>query len=929
MSTPFDTPTLDPCGCCETGLHEHKHHNRPGQPSLAYRLGTHGTFLRRLLASLPSQTVVLPEGEPIHPLENLTTRALDDPAIGFLDAWAIVADVLTFYQELIANEGYLLTAKERSSVLELARAIGYELNPGVAASTYLAFTLEDAEGAPQKATVPAGTRVQSVPAQSEQAQTFETAAEFEARAAWNALKPQLTARQEIARGTSELFLKGTDAQLQPGDAIVLVGEPRVGEHWDFRILQTVTPDHKKNRTRISWRTGLGHWTGAPGSEVLTVEPASDPNLFVFRQRAALFGYNAPQWAAMPLPIRKAYNNTETDPPNVNHDWPANKFRIRQGNDLDINLDAVYPEILKGSWVVLKKPTYAELYKVADRSFSSRQDFTLSAKTTLLTLDSDEDNHLDWFGLRDTVVWAQSEQLELAESPCTEPVFGSTIRLDEAAPGLTKAQPLVFSGKATRRVKVGKRTEIIKVGNTERERVADPLVLRPADGPQLELGAGDLLDVTKPPTLLPDVRIRWYLKDSDGQEGSVDADPGDLIPEPPAEDAGAVSEVAFLDKTPDGDERTLRLSAPLKNTYDRASLSINANVASATHGEKVREPMGTGDGAQTNQRFTLKNAPLTYVSASTPSGGETTLQVRVNEVLWKEVPSLYQRDESSQSYIVRIADDGKPDVIFGDGQHGALLPTGATIHGVYRSGIGLDGEVAAGSLTTLQDRPPGLKEVTNPLKASGAQGPEKLEQTKENAPLTVRTLDRIVSLQDFEDFARAFAGIGKAQAIALWHGDTRLVHITIAGASGKEIRTDSDTHAKLVEAMDKVRDPTQSVQVDSFERITFAVVAKVLVDARYRFDDVQAAVQSALKDAFTFEERSIGEPVTAVEVVTLIQKVAGVVAVDLDDLHRASDASGVRQFLFAERAHWDDTGAFQPGQLFVLEPAGIEVLEMRA
>ena len=72
----------------------------------------------------------------------LTTRAPDDPAIALLDAWAVVGDVLSFYQERIANEGFLRTATERRSVLELARQIGYELNPGVAAATYLVWEVE-------------------------------------------------------------------------------------------------------------------------------------------------------------------------------------------------------------------------------------------------------------------------------------------------------------------------------------------------------------------------------------------------------------------------------------------------------------------------------------------------------------------------------------------------------------------------------------------------------------------------------------------------------------------------------------------------------------------------------------------------------------------------------------------------------------------
>ena len=50
--------------------------------------------------------------------------------------------MLTFYQERIANEGYLRTATERRSVLELARLVGYQLAARrVAASVYLAYTL--------------------------------------------------------------------------------------------------------------------------------------------------------------------------------------------------------------------------------------------------------------------------------------------------------------------------------------------------------------------------------------------------------------------------------------------------------------------------------------------------------------------------------------------------------------------------------------------------------------------------------------------------------------------------------------------------------------------------------------------------------------------------------------------------------------------
>ena len=132
---------LNDCGCCEgmTAIVPAEVFNRPGRPQVRYRAGTHGEFLASALAALSDPTV---RGIA----RKLTTRDPDDFTIALLDAWAVVADVLTFYQERIANESYLRTATERQSILELARLIGYTLRPGVAASTYLAFTLEDAQG---------------------------------------------------------------------------------------------------------------------------------------------------------------------------------------------------------------------------------------------------------------------------------------------------------------------------------------------------------------------------------------------------------------------------------------------------------------------------------------------------------------------------------------------------------------------------------------------------------------------------------------------------------------------------------------------------------------------------------------------------------------------------------------------------------------
>ena len=93
----------------------------------------------------------------------------------------------------------------------------------------------------------------------------------------------------------------------------------------------------------------------------------------------------------------------------------------------------------------------------------------------------------------------------------------------------------------------------------------------------------------------------------------------------------------------GDPSVLTLESPLAQLYDRATVTIAANVADATHGETVTEVLGNGDGSQPNQSFKLKQAPaLTYIRSTAPGGAESTLQIRVNDLLWHEAPTLFER-----------------------------------------------------------------------------------------------------------------------------------------------------------------------------------------------------------------------------------------------------------------------------------------------
>ncbi|NEO43230.1 MAG: hypothetical protein F6K55_03530 [Moorea sp. SIO4A3] len=441
-------------------------------------------------------------------------------------------------------------------------------------------------------------------------------------------------------------------------------------------------------------------------------------------------------------------------------------------------------------------------------------------------------------------------------------------------------------------------------------------------------------------VMPGSLVRWNLIDQLGFKGEITTQPGEILLEAATEADKIISEVASLKEVIQGQQRTvIKLVDPLLNTYDRTTVTINANVALVTHGETVSdEVLGSGDGTKMNQEFILQNPPLTYVSADTATGSESTLSVRVDGLLWEEVTSLYQLTSPEQRYMTRIDDDGKTRVIFGDGYKGARPTTGEeNITVTYRTGIGPDGEVAANTISLVQSAPLGVVEVTNPQAATGAAPPETRDEARQNAPLKTRSLDRIISLRDYEYFIGGFSSIGKVIATQLQTtANYGMVQATIAGRNGAPVEPDSNLYAQIKQAVEDVRDPTLSLgggpasqfSLDSYQRLLFNIKANLWINQQYVAETVVRDVKKLLKEAFAFDKRAFAQDVTAAEILQLIQSVKGVDGVDLDALYLDGYDKTFNQFLEAKPASWNGLEV-EPAQLLLLNPvSGAIELETR-
>jgi len=861
--------------------------NPPGQPVLRRRVDTQGSALARMRADLAS---------PRHPLEvrSLAAHGTDEAAIALLDAWALVADVVAFYSERIATEGFLRTATQTGSVRELARTLGYELRPGVAADADLVLLAETAPGAPGTVTVAAGTPVQSVPGPGQLPQTFQTAADLQVRGVWNSLPVQGSTAQTVITGAQSIWLQGTQFRLKPGDRLLIAGtpdgSPGVRQRYVTVVQAVVTaPDGLDGWTRVDLNAALDIPTRSvplpgpgpidpgpgpvgpqpgpigplPGPDLTLPGVLADLEVHTFAERARLFGWNAPDPNLLVVdgkrpPGTHKDNDSNGNGGNGNGDRAAQYVWNGYDVGLPVEVDGDHPAVLAGSWLVLVEgsQTYVAQAREVDTAGASR--WTLSGPITKFRPEgrtSDDNAGLTNFTRPGAAVYCASSPLPAAQMPDPDPLTGRRVTVAATDPPLPPGRRILLSGT----------------------------------------GAATGGPVTESAT------------------------------------------VASCTVTHDGASMRLELTAGLVNSFARPGLVVQANVVTATHGETVQQVLGSGPvrAISTFTTYRPRRTPLTYLRATTPDGAAAELTVRVDGVAWTEVPSLDAAGPQDRVYALRQEEGGAVRIVTGDGVHGQRPATGQeNVTATYRVGIGEPGAVDAGQLILLPQRPAGITAVTNPEPARDWAPPETLDEARQNAPLRVRTLDRAVSVTDYEDFARGYAGVGPARADLVWDGSAQRVLLSVLGTAATT--PSSGLVSDLRATLEAARDPACPLDVQAGELIWFGLRVEVTHDPAYERDDVLAAVTLALDGAFGAAARPFATAVTASAVLVTIKGVPGVLACTMPRLVPVTDPGTPplppvlppdRQStdaLAALPGRWEDGP--RPAQLLALPPGGAVLRE---
>jgi predicted phage baseplate assembly protein len=970
-----------PCGCCAgteavTPLSEY---NRPGLDALVYRAGTHPTFLETMEVDLARDAR----------LNGLSTRDTSDTSIALLDAWATTGDVLTFYQERIANEGYLATATERRSVMELGNLIGYEPRPGVSASVFLAYNLETG----QTGTIPAGSLVRSTPNPGETQQAFETSEDLDADSEWNNLQVRLTqpsTRTSILKERA-VYLQGLVSSVKKDDPLFVqfagqdvllcrvlsvdqdtaAGRTRIGlEEWGqpgvFPVDDdAVIADQLRDFLRIEdFGLSRSNFTVKSVVQILTtlvqsLDAGSRSGLEAGLARIAALGDAArstkvQDWAESIASIDIKSGGNTRPPLIATVDYIASSAGLLTEPSLappsqynrPSALQTLFQAPAQASTNASKRAsTVTELPQISGSALATlsafRPAFRASLATALANAFVTPNPVIAVYSVVRTAPFGYNAGPQPTTSNTPGKAAGQTAGfttswgewdLDtedktEAVPVTPKldkidlekefdkvsASTLVAIQQGAAIYSLPKSAPVVSTvaradyglsSKVTRLKFPDPvLTYNPSDTPPDPNNLGFLrrVKVFLSDTLLPlaeqpipdpvcgsDTELeldslyegltpgKWIILDGERADTSgtsgVHATELLLI--------GNVQHRASDGLPGDRIHTFLQTVVPSSYCYKRATLKIWGNVVKATNGETRKEVLGSGDASIPFQSFTLKQPPVTFLSAPTASGSASTLKVYVNDVEWHEVDSPVGLGPYDRNFFTSTADDGTTKVIFGDGVRGMRVPTGvANVKAAYRTGLGKGGNVQAGELNILGSKTAGVKDVINPLAAAGGADKDPRDRIRENAPLTVTALDRLVSVADYSYFSQTFAGIGKSSSVALTDGQRRLVHVTIAGIDDIPITPSSDLYLNLLSALHLFGDPNQALQLDVRTAKFLVLEAGVKLDPDYQWEVVAPQVTAALLDAFSFERRKLGQSAYLSEALRAMQQVPGVVYVD--------------------------------------------------
>jgi hypothetical protein len=317
-------------------------------------------------------------------------------------------------------------------------------------------------------------------------------------------------------------------------------------------------------------------------------------------------------------------------------------------------------------------------------------------------------------------------------------------------------------------------------------------------------------------------------------------------------------------------------------------SVNGSVQSAAQqGTTVsNEIIGTSNG-QLNQVYKLSQTSVINNSVTITAGGITYIQV----------PYLIDYNGYDAVFSIYTNASGVSYVLFGDGVSGRVPTNSSVIYATYRVGGGASGNVAANTIKTIfTNNQVGLSVLntyygspTDDGSATGGTDPETTDSIRINAPLSLRALNRAVSLSDYAALVKA-AGVSKSSAVAEVYSSVTVFFVPY-GDSG--VLQDGVTPSTVFNATipsiktyltDKIpANTTVTYQPASY--VKTQIFAQVTALPKYYQNEVKSKVDGSVAALFALDNVAFNDSIYLHDVFNAITSVDGVASTKILKLVR--------------------------------------------
>lgn len=191
----------------------------------------------------------------------------------------------------------------------------------------------------------------------------------------------------------------------------------------------------------------------------------------------------------------------------------------------------------------------------------------------------------------------------------------------------------------------------------------------------------------------------------------------------------------------------------------------------------------------DQRFVIAAKPIIEGSVRVWVHPPTGTPTVADGVEYFEISNLIDSKAFDRVFSVERNADDSVDIVFGDGASGFIPPSGYLVRATYRTGLGSGGNVLANTINSTGLRPdgstlPATVSVSHVDAAVGGIDAESNDDIRDKAYRALRTKNRAVTLQDFEDLAKKAPGMSRAKAIGSAMSNV-LIYVAPYGSVGDD------------------------------------------------------------------------------------------------------------------------------------------------